>query len=169
MPGPLPNPQSRRRNAPTIPTTSLPAAGREGKPPAAPYKLGRAGRKWWAWAWSTPQATVWDPGSLYVVGRRAVLEDELAALAETEKIDFVALLELSDRKDMVERLDGLLSRLVSRASGSTTLMREMRELDNRLGLNPKAMADLRWSIEESDEQAPASTSSESPSRRLRAV
>jgi hypothetical protein len=39
-----------------------------------------------------------------------------------------------------------LSTLKRSATGEVALMKEMRELDNRLGLNPKAMADLRWSI-----------------------
>lgn len=127
MSGPLPNPQRRRRNAPTIQTTVLPAAGREGPAPESPYELGEDGRRWWEWAWRTPQATKWGAGSLFAVARRARLEDEKQVAA---------------------------------------VLREMRELDKRLGLDPKALAELRWVIgepEQSERTAPA------PVRRLRAV
>jgi hypothetical protein len=48
-------------------------------------------------------------------------------------------------------------------------MREMRELDNRLGLNPKAMADLRWSISRCGEPPPRSRAVGRQVRTLRAV
>lgn len=114
MPGPLPNPNRRRRNAPTIPTTVLPAEGREGPAPKIPpfVRLGKTGRAWWRWAWATPQAAAWAAGHEGVVARRAMLEDMAA-----------------DEPSM-------------------TLLREMRELDDRLGLTPKAMAALRWTIGE---------------------
>jgi hypothetical protein len=76
MPGPLPDPASRRRNAPTIPTTRLAASGRSDPAPACPYDLGEAGSAWWAWAWALPQALAWSVGDLYAVARRARLEDE---------------------------------------------------------------------------------------------
>lgn len=110
MPGPLPNPNARRRNQPTKPSSDLPRGGRRGAVPKCPYSLGDAGKAWWVWAWRLPQAVKWDEGSLYFVARRAQLEDAHA-----------------------EELKG-------------TVLKEMRELDNRLGLNPKAMGELRWSI-----------------------
>lgn len=109
MPGPLPTPNPRRRNAPTIPTTSLPAGGRQGDPPESPLPLEARGLAWWDWAWSTPQAAAWDAGALYVIARRASLEDD-GGLAPASRL------------------------------------REMRELDDRLGLTPKGMAALRWRI-----------------------
>src|SRR4051812_12862603 len=86
MPGPLPSPERRRRNAPTIPTTSLPASGRRGPVPRVPdgYELGEAGRAWWVWAWATPQAAGWSTGDLYVVARRAALEDYRDVLLRAE-------------------------------------------------------------------------------------
>lgn len=78
MPGPLPDPNHRHRNVSVIPTTSLPANGRSGAPPRSPYALGAAGKRWWKWAWTTPQACAWDAGSVYAVARRAQLEDDLA-------------------------------------------------------------------------------------------
>lgn len=112
MRGPLPNPDRRRRNAPTIPTTELPAGGYRGTMPSSPYRLGVRGRAWWKWAWRTPQAAAWGESARYVVARRALLEDLL--------------------KDEVLAPEKAL--------------REMRELDDRLGLTPKSMEQLRWKI-----------------------
>lgn len=106
-PGPPPKPDARRRNAPTIATTALPPEGRQGPAPDCPYELGKKGREWWEWAWHTPQAAAWDPGALYVVARRAQLEDSTAIPAPTA---------------------------------------QMLQLDDRLGLTPKAMVAMRWRI-----------------------
>lgn len=119
MPGPLPVPGAARRNAPTIPTTALPASGRKGPAPDLPgdVKLGSAGAAWWEWAWHTPQAAAWDAGSLYVVARRARLQDLLESDGEV----------------------------------NAAMAREIRELDDRLGLTPKALAALRWKIVDDSE------------------
>jgi hypothetical protein len=154
--GPSPDPNARRRNKPTIASTDLPAAGREDRAPTIPkaYNLGKAGRLWWRWAWKLPQATQWDAGATYFIVRRAQLEDDLAALEHTQTEDLEEVLcELvgadgdQDRvRSALQDLDRGVQRLKALAGGRVGVMREMRELDNRLGLNPKAMADLRWKI-----------------------
>lgn len=154
MPGPLPEEARRRTNAPTIPTTVLPWSGRTDPPPRLPpcLKLGKAGRAWWRWAWSTPQAAAWALGHEGVVARRASLEDDLAALQQVEGLDFEVLVDAKapEVRQAVQRVAAL-------ATGKLQICREMRELDDRLGLTPKAMAQLRWRIgdpgEESAEQA----------------
>ncbi|WP_210492307.1 hypothetical protein [Patulibacter sp. SYSU D01012] len=153
MPGPLPSASPRRRNAATIGTTVLPAEGRTGRAPAVPkaYRLKAAGRAWWNWAWKLPQAAAWDEGARYFVVRRAQLEDELASL------DFANFASLRDllagaESEAIQRVEEAIELLKRLASGSTSLMKEMREIDNRLGLNPKAMAELRWSIAPPAEQ-----------------
>jgi hypothetical protein len=149
MPGPLPSPNARRRNAPTISGSELPPEGRDGPIPGVPdaYELRSPGLAWWSWAWSLPQAAKWDVGSVYVVARRASLEDDLAALDEVGEFDFEALLDESIEDGAASaRLRFIIGRLKGLAAGRTSVMKEMRELDNRLGLNPKAMADLRWQI-----------------------
>lgn len=82
--GPLPNPDAVRRNAPTIPTTELPASGRPGPVPAPPAwaKIPARGpaRSWWNWAWKTPEAALWSTGDMQVVARLA----KLMGGAETE-------------------------------------------------------------------------------------
>lgn len=122
--GPLPSPTRRRTNAPTIPTTVLPAAGRKGSIPKVPAHvvLGDAGRAWWRWAWRTPQAAGWDAGALMAVARRAWLEDQLAAVS---------------------------------ADKAGALAGQMLRLDHQFGLTPKAMADLRWTIERAEKPAAA--------------
>jgi hypothetical protein len=150
--GPLPDPRRRRANAPTIPTTNLPAAGRVGPAPRIPKttELGAAGRAWWRWAWSTPQAAAWDAGSFQVILRRARLEDAVSVLEE---------FDLGEPPSDPDELDGYLETLKwvvqvlkGVATGALGVMREMRELDDRLGLTPKAMAQLRWSIVAEEEE-----------------
>lgn len=145
MPGPLPNQQRRRRNAPAIPTTRLPAAGFAGPIPKCPYDLGRAGKAWWRWAWRTPSAAAWGPGDTYAIARRAQLEDDSEALT-LPAVDLADYLDVDD-SEALRCLADALRRLKALAGNRVTLMKEMRELDKRFGLDPKAIAELRWSLE----------------------
>lgn len=147
MPGPLPQSQRRRRNAPAIPTTTLPAEGRSGPLPDVPswVTLGKAGRAWWVWAWSTPQAAAWAAGHEGVVARRAQLEDDLVVLGE-RRLEFGELDDLDEQ--VVDRITLVVDTLKRLATAKLSVVREMRELDDRLGLTPKAMAQLRWTIGE---------------------
>lgn len=171
--GPVPSPNARRRNAPTIPTTQLPASGRKDPAPEVPdsYELHNAGMAWWLWAWSLPQAAAWDDGALYAAARRAMLEDELAALQVVETDGVAELLGFGDENELLDQLRWLIGGLKSMAGGSTGLMREMRELDKRLGLDPKALAELRWTIVDDTEPKPESAPEPNPAtvRRLHAV
>lgn len=172
MPGPLPKPQRRRRNTPTVPSTRLPAGGRKGRPPRPPesYALGEAGRAWWRWAWATPQATAWDRGALYTAARRAQLEDEHAALDLLEdRLELKDLLAGAEPEAIV-RVEFALGTLKRAATGSVSLKKEMRELDRRLGLDPKALAELRWTIVADDADAEEEKPKTASARgRLRAV
>lgn len=181
--GPLPDATARRRNPPTIPTTSLPAGGRKGRPPSPPtgVELRKAGKAWWRWAWTTPQAASWDTGSRYTVARRAELEDDLAILDRFDPDDLASILGMPE-DEAVEQLSFIIGRLKAMAGGRLAILREMRELDKTLGLNPKALADLRWKIideTEAQRAAPVGATASSPRRsakrkpaavrRLRAV
>ena len=160
--GALPDPNHRHRNAPTIPTTDLPAGGRKGKTPRVPswVALGKEGKAWWRWAWSTPQACAWsEVAHSDTVARRASLEDDVARTAQVEGLD---LLEALDGETF-QSLKLLIARLSSLATSRLNLFKEMRELDDRLGLSPKGMAALRWTIVESPVEA--TTSDEVSSRR----
>lgn len=143
MPGPLPKPdgQRRRRNAPTIPTSALPAAGCELDAPDPPewVTLGPSGRAWWEWAWHTPQAAGWSAEAhLDAVAHRASLEDDIAAIESED------LAGVSD-----ERLRELVTTLKGLVTGKSTVLSRMKDYDDRLGLTPKSMAQLRWTIVES--------------------
>lgn len=161
--GPLPQRTRRRTNAPTIPTTNLPARGRQGPTPRPPSwaTLGKAGRAYWKWAWSTPQAAAWGVGQGFepAVARRAMLEDDLVALdagaGVRELLDELGLGEIE--RDAVKVLVESLLRM---ATGRTTLVSKMLDLDDRLGLTPKARAALRWEVidDAPAERAPAPSS-----------
>lgn len=147
MPGPLPNRDSIRRNAPTIPTTRLPVSGRKDPPPTPPtwMVLGEHGLAWWQWAWTTPEACGWSGSLVDIAAQRAMLVDDLAALDHVDSLDqaeiFDALLdEARDRlKDLFRRLAGL-------AGGRIQVVRAMGLLDVQLGLGAKNLAALRWEI-----------------------
>lgn len=147
MPGPLPDPNARRRNAPTIPTSVLPAEGNDGPTPVVPasYDLGAAGQAWWSWAWRLPQAAGWSAGDLYALARRASIEDDLVSL-ERADFDLEELLGIEKDSERTSALEAIIRRLKALAGGKVSLMREARELDNRFGLTPKGLADLRWTI-----------------------
>lgn len=171
MSGPLPDPNRRRRNAPTIPTTGLPASGRPGpvpKPPAWVH-LAASGLAWWAWAWKTPQAAAWSDGHLVFVARRAEIEDERTALHEAPVLDIADLLEMDDEDEGVRQLEWIVRTLHRLATGKTTLDREARELDDRLGLSPKGQAALRWTIIDTAAAKEAKPKRQTASRRLKVV
>lgn len=147
MRGPLPSPNARRRNAPTIPTTNLPSEGRAGPAPRPPkaYELADRGKAWWSWAWKTPQAAAWSAGDLLAIARRAALEDDLQTLEDAPELDVADMLR-QEPSEASKELEYFIRRLSSMATGRLAVMKEMRELDDRLGLTPKARAALRWEI-----------------------
>lgn len=169
--GPAPSKKKRRTNAPTIPTTELDAAGRKGRPPKLPegYKMGKVGSSWWKWAWGTPQAMAWDRGALYVVARRAQLEDDLDALDLNDELELADLLAGAD-EEAIERVAYALDTLKRAATGKLAIEKEMRELDKVLGLTPKAMVELRWEIVDGNakaESAPTAAPKKSANRKAR--
>lgn len=144
MPGPLPDPNAQRRNTPTIPTTSLPAAGRTDPAPRCPLDLGVSGSAWWVWAWSTPQAAGWSDGDAYFVAHRAALEDDVEAM-ESHDFDVAELLG-AEESEVSRRVNDIFRRMKALAAGKVSLTKTMTDMDDRLGLTPKGMAALRWKI-----------------------
>jgi hypothetical protein len=155
MPGPLPAENKRRRNAPAVPTTKLPVGGRTGTVPRPPswVKLDKCGKAWWRWAWTTPQACAWAPGHEVMIARRASLEDDLAAIGTVHSLDALDGLDPED----ATAFKGLIQRLAALATGRLAICREMRELDDRLGLTPKGLAALRWTVVDDGAAAAADT------------
>ena len=140
--------------------------------PACPYELGEAGSAWWAWAWGTPQAAKWDAGALYTVARRALLEDEHAAVGsfDPDALNwFFSSLDL-DSEDAVQgalrELGRVIGRLQALATGRVSLSKEMRELEAQLGLGAKSMHALGW---KPDEKPKGSKRDELRARRERKV
>lgn len=133
MPGPAPKPadeRARRNKAPVA--MRLPAAGRDGAPPEWPVGFNPSTRadQVWSELWSTPQAVAWERlGWTRVVAR------------------YVYLLESSERD-----LDDIDDPKVYAAmlSAQTKLLPELRQLEDRLGLNPLALLRLQWVVD-SDE------------------
>lgn len=85
MASPVPKPDARKQRhaiAEASSSNRVPTVGRSGRPPNSPLPLGDAGKRWWRWAWSTPQACRWHKGFLEPLARRAALEDELARLVD---------------------------------------------------------------------------------------
>lgn len=170
--GPLPDPNAVRANAPRIPTTNLRSSGPDREPPEVPetYALHDAGRKFWDWAWRLPQACAWDDGTLYAVARRAQLEDDLAMLRGSDAW-MIELEEFMDtaEEDMFGHIKKVFSALRRLAGNEVSIMKEMRELDNKLGLTPEAMARLRWSIvdDSPEDEKPKSAPKASTDRRAR--
>lgn len=160
MPGPLPADDKRRRNAPTIPTTDLDADGPSWRPPPVPkwMQLGPAGTAWWKWAWKTPQACAWGRGSGFepLVARRAQLEDDLAAIAAPEGLD---LSEIADAETL-RAVRQVVQSLAALVTGKLAIIKEMRELEDRLGLSPKGMAQLRWKVRRRPAGSPAAAAAE---------
>lgn len=128
MRGPLPQSQKLRTNTPTYANVVLPGGGRKGRVPKPPtwVKLGDPGLAWWRWAWRTPQATQWDASAEPLVARRAGLEDQLW--------------ETHYDKDGNE------------VPPTGSLLKAILDLDDRLGLSPKALAQLRWVIDDGSSQ-----------------
>jgi hypothetical protein len=120
---PKPPAQRRRRNnvPPSRAERRLPASGRSGVAPDPPVPLGAAGMRWWSWAWSTPQATMWThEGFSEALGKRAELED----LWETGAIN-----------PMVDPLK---------------ILAVMMRLDDGFGFTPRAAAQLHLSFEDAE-------------------
>jgi hypothetical protein len=137
-----------------IAAVSLPPAGRRGRPPKCPYELADAGGAWWRWAWSTPQATQWDRGSLYTVGRRAQLEDDLAALDQFDPhaLDWLFAGTAPD-EEMLQALAAIVGALKGLAGSRLAVVQKMAELDDRLGLSPRALAALKWAVTDGEPKA----------------
>ncbi len=149
--GPPPNPNARRRNV-RVGLVRLPAKGRDGDVPEWPVGYDPSGkeRAIWAELWSTPQAVAWEQlGYLRSVARYVTLD--AAASRSLDNID--------DPKLYAAML-----------ANQTRLLPELRQLEDRLGLNPKAMRSLMWEIAD-DEVGAKRDEREAPKarRRLKAV
>lgn len=136
MSGPTPKAdgERRRRNPPTFNWTMLPADGRKGPPPKLP-RYTPEGRSWLK-ATRDWWADLWSKP-------QATQWDPSSA-------------ELLARVIIYERM--------LRGEASASEISEARQIDDRHGLNPKSMLQLRWRIGDPDDPAPVTTTSK-PARR----
>jgi len=130
MPGPAPKPadERARRNKTPI-AMRLPSSGRPGRAPAWPvgYSPTAKAKAIWSDLWKTPQAAAWERlGWTRVVARYV----EMLVAAERD------LDEIEDPKVYAAML-----------AAQTRLAPELRQLEDRLGLNPLAMRRLEWVID----------------------
>lgn len=100
------------------------------------------------------------------VARRASLEDDLSTREFVHNLD---LLDDEFQSDTAKALRDAIQRLAAMATGRLAIQKEMRELDDRLGLTPKGLAALRWVIvaDTQDAGAPTATPDEVAARRSR--
>lgn len=95
MPSPVPKPadaRQRRKEVAGNTVHRLPVSGRQGPVPKAPVPLGKDGRRWWRWAWGTPQACAWHAGFTESLVKRAQLEDQFAEATNLQDTSRVAAL-----------------------------------------------------------------------------
>ena len=105
---------------------------------------------------------------MYVVARRARLEDRIHALEYFDDMDLPDLFAKSDYEAR-RRVEWALGTLKGLATGTLQVEKEMAALDDRLGLNAKAMASLRWSIGDVAEAAAPTGPKMAEVRRIHAV
>lgn len=91
MSSPVPKPADAKRRRNVTPSAladrKLSLTGRSGNAPRCPVRLGRAGSRWWRWAWSTPQAATWHAGFVEALAKRAEFEDLWSAAQADGDID----------------------------------------------------------------------------------
>lgn len=119
--GRYPNPedQRRNRNERAFDWTVLPMEGRPGPAPKLPAlrPWTKATLDWWDALWRTPQATQWDQTGR-TLHTLAILHHQLAVDQD----------------------------LTADKSRAASLAAEMRQHEDRHGLTPKAMLQLRWRV-----------------------
>lgn len=130
-PAPKPADQRRRSNKPAAGDwVDLPREGRSGPAPKwmLPGKPAAEVLRLWRWAWSTPQASMWEGLAL---------------------------------EPFVARWCKLTVDIHTDALGATALqasLPELRQIEDRLGLNPKGLQDRRWRLAGDVAQPEADTS-----------
>lgn len=95
-----------------------------------------------------------------------MLEDDLAALDDVEGLDLIVVADATN----MAGAKAAVRAVAALATGRLHVMKHMSDLDDRLGLSPKAMAALRWKIVEDPAESDQESKTErSNVRRLRAV
>lgn len=122
MAGPLPTGTALRRNKPTIPTSELPVTGRTSPVPDPPMTYHFG-----------PAAQDWWDWAWRTPQACGWDDGQLFVVAGRAQIEDDIAASVDDPKH------------------SLALKKERRELDNKLGMTPKGLADLRWKIVAAEE------------------
>lgn len=137
MPGPPPKPadQRRRRNA-TVPMVQLPLEGDTGPTPEWPLlSVTQAELMRWEALWKLPAAVMWRQARLQLVVARYVR-------------------------------DCLIVEEGNKAQGASAILKsEVRQQEDRLGLNPVSMMRLRWEVVHDEVSAARTEAAHIPGRR----
>jgi hypothetical protein len=92
--------------------------------------------------WASPQATQWDPSGRTLVGWAELFEQRVRAERHRKLPPPEFLAELC----LLDGWEKLLEKLLERKAPPTSVFAELRQIEDRHGLNPKAMLQLRWRI-----------------------
>lgn len=154
-PQPKPPGQRRRRNAGQSQWQELPAEGRKGEvpEPRTDRRLGSVAKRYWDELWSSPMAVTFIDADIQPLTRLVVLVDDRAR-AETGE----GLLEIVEGN-----FDGDVRVIVGQFSGDG----EIRQLEDRYGISPKARRALQWEIRQGE--VVDMPESKGGGRKLRAV
>jgi hypothetical protein len=161
---PKPDGQKVNRVEPTFGWVDLPAGGRPGPAPKLPTHMTWSAHTKRAWdeMWASPQATQWDQSGRTLIGWAELFEQKVRAERLRRLPAASMLAELS-------QIEGW-EKLLERKAPPTSVYGELRQIEDRHGLNPKAMLQLRWRIPPAeaavdDDRPPVETRR----RRLRVV
>ena len=143
MPGPIPDDNARRRNAPTLPTDSLPMDGASIDPPAPIEPLDEVEQRYYVWAWSTPAAAAWHSSDAEIVAEWARLKTYASRTMRREVFK-----QVGENEVVVEPSSPILTQITNR--------------EDRLMLSPMARKKGRAKIVagESQESNAAGTSAD---------
>jgi len=138
---PKPDGQKVTRHEPAFGWVDLPAAGRPGPPPPLPSYVTWSvyTKRAWAEMWASPQATQWDQSGRTLVGWAELVEQkvraERARVSPPPALIAAGLLEIKGWE-----------KLFGHKAPAVSVYGELRQIEDRHGLNPKAMLQLRWRI-----------------------
>jgi hypothetical protein len=149
--------QRRRRNAGQSQWQELPAEGRKGEIPK-PWtgrQLGDVATRYWETLWSSPMAVTFIDADIQPLTRLAVLVDD------------------RDRSEsgagLIEIVEGNYAGEVEVVVGKFAGDAEIRQLEDRYGVSPKARRALQWEIKAGEVLQHPTAGRTSGSRRVRAV
>lgn len=154
MPGPPPKPAPlrRRRNqaGASVRLSAPPARRRAPTLPGARELLAET-RRWWRTVWASPMASVWLDADVPALERLARLHDlsarELAIVREGPRVS-EEILQAAEEVGPEVRIS-----ITFDSPLSASVLSEIRQLEDRLGLSPMSRRRLQWEVERAEASA----------------